>query len=106
MQTLLNKRSRKHHWPKSRNHSDSVIHLRDLDKNTKIRIRSLLRYGDVEEISKRCDFITYNQVSNVLRGVSENDRVWKITLEYLNERCSIAVCDTLFNLIKPDKEVG
>ena len=82
------------------------IHLRSLDDEAKEKIRGLLRYGDVTEISKRCDFITYNQVSNVLRGVSENDRVWKVTLEYLNELETTDISGRLSDMIHSEKEVA
>lgn len=87
--------------PPNANH----VHLRSLDDESKKKIRALLRYGDVLEISKRCDFITYNQVSNVLRGVSENDRVWKITLEYLNELVTADISKELADMIN-EKEVA
>jgi len=84
----------------------TTIHLRSLDNESKENIRALLRYGDLKEISERCDFVTYNQVSNVLRGVSENDRVWKITLEYLNELESTDLSGRLVEMIRKETEAA
>ena len=80
------------------------VHLRSLDDEAKRKIRALLRYGDVREISKRCNFVTYNQVSNVLRGVSENDRVWKQTLEYLDGLQTTDISGRLVDLIQSEKD--
>ena len=62
-----------------------VLKIRTINDDAKNRIRELLRHGDLGKIAVRCSWITYRQVSNVIHGRSENDKVWKKAIEYLNE---------------------
>lgn len=61
------------------------IKIRTITDDAKKRIRELLRHGDLGQIAIRCSWITYRQVSNVIHGRSENDEVWKVAIEYLND---------------------
>lgn len=56
------------------------VSTRELNKE---EITNMLRYGDVGKIAVRTNY-SYQYVSRVLRGESDNDEVWAIAAEYLN----------------------
>lgn len=82
------------------------INVRTLDEPAKEKIRSLLRYGDILKISKRCEDVGYEQVSKVIRGVSNNDNVWKTTLEYLDEIETNNISGKIVRMIRGEREVA
>lgn len=79
-------------------HNTNSINPRTLDKATKKRIRSLLRRGDMVKIAKRCN-LTSAQISNVIRGISVNDDVWRETMQYIDNLPKIEVDDRLAEYI-------
>lgn len=79
-----------------------AIVIRDLTINHKDRIRDLLKYGDAGKIAVRVSHIGYQQVINVLspNHPTDNDRVWKAAIEYLNSLPKVEVDARLERYIK------
>jgi hypothetical protein len=87
---------------KKETNETKLISIRDLTVSDKGRIRELLKYGDAGKIAVKVSHITYQQVINVLSPThpTDNDRVWKAAIEYLNSLPEVEIDARLDRFIK------
>lgn len=72
------------------------IPIRQLDRE---RMRGLLRYGDIGKIAIKTPY-HYQYVSQVIRDLRDNDKVWEAVATYLDELPKVRLSKRLSNQIR------